>query len=50
MTHRIKQHIDNMTHEQMLRKIKFAPADDRMFHGKIGRYFRQSLAKKESWI
>lgn len=45
LTPAIKQRIDKMTYEEMLRKWRTAPVGDPMFTGETGVYFSQRFAE-----
>ena len=39
LTEELKQQIDAMSYEEMLRKWRFAPVGDPIFQGSVGKYF-----------
>lgn len=44
----IKQSIDEMSVEEMLRRLRYAPAGDPMFLGPAGTYFHQVFQVKRA--
>jgi len=46
----IKEKIDGMDYESMLRKWRFAPVGDSMFEGETGDYFQGIMLKKKAEI
>ena len=47
MTTELKQKIDAMSVEDMLRKSRFAPLGDPLFTGESGEYFFRAMNKKK---
>lgn len=45
MTAAEKDWIDNASHEQLLRKWRFAPSGDPFFTGETGEYYGKALAE-----
>ena len=43
----IKEQIDGMDYESMLRKWRFAPVGDSMFEGEVGDYFQKVMIEKK---
>lgn len=49
LTDKIKEQIDSMSYESMLRKWRFSKIGDEMFQGEIGEYFKERMkALRES--
>lgn len=40
-----KQHIDSLTHFQLLRHWRYAPAGDPWFQGETGQYWRKRMTE-----
>jgi len=46
----MKNEIDKMDYESMLRKWRFAPSDDPFFQGDVGKYYSKVIAEKRSKV
>lgn len=46
MTAEQKELIDNMSHEELCRRWRFAPAGDPLFVDECGKYFSEKLKEK----
>lgn len=50
MTPEQKKWIDETSYEELLRKWRFAPSSDPLFHGEAGMYYQQVLDRKRKEI
>jgi len=48
LTEENKNHIDNLSYEQLLSKWRFAPSGDPWFQGETGEYWGKVMAEKRS--
>lgn len=48
LTNKRKWYIDTLTHYELLRKVRFAPAGDEWMQGETGEYWLQRLAEKKA--
>ena len=50
MDEKIKQEIDNMDYESMLRRWRYAPVGDPMFQGEVGEYYSKVMKEKREKV
>ena len=50
MDEKIKQDIDSMDYESMLRRWRYAPVGDPIFQGEVGKYYSEVMKKKRKEI
>lgn len=48
LTDKRKWYIDQLSHYELLRKVRFAPAGDELMQGETGEYWLQRLAEKKA--